>query len=510
MMRSQTYSGARVRASLRIFAIGKAVSAPATILLVFLLASVMSKPEYASYVGAAALLEIGVAFGTLGIEWIAQTSVAAIRVRGNPAQFRRAIRVLFAAQSGAYLAFGLIGMIFAVPIASLLSNVVTPEVVRLYSLVLMVEGPLRMLRDGLLGVLLLQQAVQISQIARVVGMYVGVAVVVGTDSPVTAVSVAAIELFAASVSLAIAVTALVSCLRADEVNPSMSSDLGEFIGRGSYRFAANAYGSFLLTLPLGTEIMTTFVARYLGVEPTAAFGFVARLMETVKRYLPMDLLYAVVKPVTIGRFEQSGRNFQVLSTDVNMMLKANLVTLGFGIAIGLAVGGPLVATLSSGNVQTAPMLLAVLLATLFGHSLRRAVELVAFLAGRSQTFLHASVVCVLVPLSLVLLLPWFPSLYVVPIVTSAIDVLFSTLVVIGIRMRGFPLAFDWKMWIRLAIGCAAGGASGRVIYGLSHGTTALALGVAAAVAAFALTILVLRVIGADDLRMVRSLARAKA
>jgi Fe2+ transport system protein B len=61
------YGPSRIRASLMAFALGKAISAPLSLLLILMLAAVMPHTEYGSYVAATAMLEIGVVLGPLGV-----------------------------------------------------------------------------------------------------------------------------------------------------------------------------------------------------------------------------------------------------------------------------------------------------------------------------------------------------------------------------------------------------------------------------------------------------------
>jgi hypothetical protein len=105
-MRPQPYSGAQIRASLVAYSIGKAISAPLSLLLILLLASVMQRSEYAGYIAATAVLEICVVLGCFGVEWVMQTALAAIRVHGNGLQLRRAVFRLGAVP---FLTYGLLG-----------------------------------------------------------------------------------------------------------------------------------------------------------------------------------------------------------------------------------------------------------------------------------------------------------------------------------------------------------------------------------------------------------------
>ena len=198
------YSGAQIRASLVAYSIGKAISAPLSLLLILLLASVMQRTEYASYIAATAVLEICVVLGTFGVEWVMQTSLAAIRVHGNGLQLRRAVFRLGAVP---FVSYGLLGTALwmqADRVSELLCGVAAPDLLRVYAVVLMLEGPARILRDSLMAVLLLQRIGQVSLVVRVVAVFVMVAAVLLTGHTLDAITLGRIEIAAAAIGLLIA------------------------------------------------------------------------------------------------------------------------------------------------------------------------------------------------------------------------------------------------------------------------------------------------------------------
>lgn len=497
---------------MRAFAIGKAISAPLTLLLVLVLAAVMSREQYASYVAAVAVLEIAVVLGTVGLDWVLQTTIAGVVVRGNAAQLVHAMLLLGMLPVVPYVLLAAALWQLAPAIDAAMGGVVTVEVLRLYAAVLLVEGPTRMLRDQMLGALLMQRVCQLAQIVRIVVLFGAVAACVMLDVEVLASTVAHAELAAACASLAVTAAGFAARVRRAWPSSGMSDALGAWLGWRSARFAANAYGSFVLMLPLGTEVMTAIVARYLGADATAAFGFVARLMEIARRYLPMDMFYSVLRPAAIGRYEsgEGSAAFAQLRTDVDRMVGANLIVVGLGTAVALAAGSPIVALLSRGNVESPPLLFPALLALLATHSIRRGVELVAYVVGQSGVFARAALSSLAAPVLTVLVLTGTGQVQLAPVVVVLVDLAYSGLAILGLRRAGWPVGFNYRRWLALAGATGISGAAGAMAIEHVPGLVGTIGAVLVAVSVYVAACWALGVVDPGERLWVRSLIRSRA
>ena len=499
-MSEHHYSGGRIRASMIAFAIGKGISAPMSLLLILVLAAVMSRTEYASYIATVAVLEIGVVLGTLGIEWVTQTVLAGIRVRGNAAQLRHAVLLLGVLPVVPYLLLAGALWQFAPRLSAALGGVATSEVLRLYAVVLAIEGPTRMLRDSLMAVLLLQRTAQVSQVLRVVVTFAIVVTMALAGTPIEAVDVARAEVIAASVAMAAAVTAVAWFLWTERPRRWMDDRIGDWVGWRSVRFASHAYGSLLMMMLVGTDMMTALVARYLGAEATAAFGFVVRLVETARRYLPMDMFWGVLRPAAIGRYEGNGRDMRVLMSDINRMVEANLLTVGAGLTLALSAGDGAVTVLTKGNVDVPALLLFALIPLLATHTLRRAVELVAYTRGRSADFVRASTTSLLAPPAIIVALLTTGLVHAAPLAVLVVDVLFVWVAMAALSRAGHAVTFNRERWVRLLVAVALGGLAGAAVHAFVPGLagTGIALALAVALGVYGILVLRLRVVDHED------------
>lgn len=509
-MGSQPYSIGRILANFRSLVLGKLLSAPLTFALLIMLASWMPRKDYAAYIAATALLEIGVWVGTCGIDWLMQTVIARIRVHGSAAALRRAAVVLGIVQ---FVPYGLLaagGWLFAPQLSALLSGVASVEVIRLYAIVLAIEGPTRMLRDNLMAVLLMQGGVQIAQIARVVAMFAGVAILPMLGGQVEAIDVAHAEIAASSISALLVVCYIARYLWNERGSAHGDADIRPYFGRDAFRLALHAYLSFMLTLTMGGDLITALVARFLGTDATALYGFVSRLIDAGRRFLPMDLFYAILRPATIGRFEVSGGDRKVLIRDGNLMLRANLLVLGAATATAIAAGQALVPFLSRGSVHAEEAFIAAaLLLPLWNHTLRRVVELVAFIIGRSRAFLNGAWACALAPIFLFVALPATRSLYTVPATLVVVDLLFTAIVIRQLRDELPRSSFDWRTGARILLAALASGLAAMPVARSIDGLAGILLGTIVACTVYVAVLFVVGAVNAAQVRDVMDLARRK-
>lgn len=460
--REAPYSNGRVRAGLLAYSLGKGISAPLSLLLILMLAAILPRSEYAGYVAAAALLEIGVVLGSLGVEWVMQTTIAGILVHGNGWQLRRAVLRLGCLPFLSYAVLAAGFWVGADTLSSMLGHVAGAELLRLYAVVLAIEGPTRVLRDSLMSIMLLQRIAQVSLVLRVVMVFALVGVAQGLGAPLVAADIARFEIAAAALALAVTLRALRGHLRHRGGSGTEDASIARWVGWRSARFAAHAYASVVLMLLVGTDVMTALVARCLGADATAAFGFVVRLVEMARRYLPADLFWGVVRPAAIGRYETGARDPRQLMRDCNRMIDANLLAVGLAMALALTIGDVVVQRASNGRAEGASLLLA-LLPLLASHSVRRATELYAYTRGRSALFAQAALSCLLAPPLAIVLMRQTGLPHAAAWSVLAADLLFIALAVRGLRAVGEPLRFNRARWIRMALSAALAGAAGLTL-----------------------------------------------
>ena len=422
-------TNARIRSGFVHYALGKLLSAPLSLITLVLLARVLPASEYAAWLTCMAVVEMTIVVGGLGLEWLMQTTSVTVQAEGNARQLQR-VRLLFIGLPVTIqaLAGGLVAAV-AQPLSAWLGGVVSPGQVLLAGYVIALEGPVRLLRDSFMPILMMQAQAQWCTVIRVLGLLIPVAAfslassTVGSGRPITADEVLLIEVLASAVTLASVLSLLAWRLWRDRPREPMSGSVRGWLGWPAWRFAFHAWFSILMMLLLGTDLLITQVARHLGPEATAAFGFAVRWLEVIRRYLPVDLFWGAVRPAVIARHQAAGRDPQVLLRDAWRMVAANLGAVLVILLLTLAAGDAVLAWLSASRVPVLPGLLACLVLLLIGHTLRRVLELIAYLAGASGAFAIASLLCLAGPPAVSLALRGWPVPHAAVIAAAAVDLL---------------------------------------------------------------------------------------
>ena len=451
-MRNSTYSPSNIRASLRKFAIGKAITAPGTFLLVFVLAATMPGPDYAAYVVATSGLELALAISAFGLDWIMQMAIPSARTHGNNTQLRKLVALLAGLQAVPYLLCGTCFWLFSELISRGLGGVAPAELIEFYGLIVVAEGCGRMFRDQILSALLMQGVVQVLTLMRLLIMGGAIFWFWMSGDTITAQRIAYVELTASCMTVLVGGLSLLHYLRRGPgTDETGDTSIRRWFGLDSFRLAKHAYGSFLLTMCLSAELATIFVARYLGADATGAFGFAIRVVDQIRRFLPMDLLWSLIRPALVGRYETFGQNFQILTKDITLVLRANLILLGGAMVVFFGIGEQLIATLTHGKVVLPAFLLAAFLPQVLGHSVRRSLELMSFMVGQSRVFLRGSLAALAAPLLYLLLVTTFPSLYLIALGMTIAEALFSSIVAYGLHRAGYKLNVKLSQWVMLAV-----------------------------------------------------------
>ena len=418
-------TNARIRIGFMHYALGKLLSAPLSLITLVLLARLLPSGDYAAWLTCMAVVEMTIVVGGLGLEWLMQTTSVAVQAEGNPRQLQR-VRLLFIVLPVGVQAMAGLTVATAAPLLSgWLGAVASPEQLRLAGWIIALEGPVRLLRDSFMPILMMQAQAQWCTIIRVLGLLIPVLVLSQADSAraIAADQVLSIEVLASGFTLLSVLGLLALRLWQDRPRQPMPGSVRAWLGWPAWRFAFHAWLSILMMLLLGTDLLITQVARHLGPEATAAFGFAVRWLEVIRRYLPVDLFWGAVRPAVIARHQAAGRDPQVLVRDAWRMVAANLAAVLVVLALTLMVGDTVLAGLSASRVPVLPALLACLVLLLIGHTLRRVLELMAYLAGASGAFAMASLLCLAGPPAVTLALRWWPAPHAAVLAAVAVDLL---------------------------------------------------------------------------------------
>lgn len=445
------YSSSRVRKSVVQFLSGKVGSAALNFTAFVLVARALSTTDYGYYVSALAVVELTLSFSSLGIDWVAARYIPEFRTRA-PAQLLRAfIRRLVLLQCGILFAAAAILALLSHAVATALNIPAAGNVLLVYAGYLAIEGAGRMLRDQMLNGLMQQGWSQVVMIARNTLWVLGLLWLLDSGSDVGVVSVAMVELAAATVALLGGITALLSILRGDTAfrdatwTPPQRTDM--------FRLARSAYASYLISLGYGVQVLTLLLARFSGIEAAATFGFARNLADQVRKYLPTDLLLGIVRPALISRYT-NGRNFATFADNVGLLFQIGCIALVPVLLLALVFGSLLGEVLGHGKYAGSWPIIALLFAGLIPLSHRKVVELLANTVACAHVCVRANVVLIAIPVAIAAALYLGAPAWAAVAALIGAECLFNALVVRGLRVRGFYYRFSWIFMMKIVLAVA--------------------------------------------------------
>lgn len=431
-MSAAPYSGEALKRSALHFLTGKVVSAALTLLLVLWLVRLLPIEEYGVYVTLVAGMELTFGLAGLGLSWMAVRYLPEYRLHANGSVLSSLAIRLIIWQSMSLLCFVLALYLGMEQLLATVDLSIYLHAAELYLLVFLVEGHGRQVRENLLGGLLQQASVQLSQITRNL-VFLAVLALMAMTSTVTLIDVIKAELAASIFSAAIAQISLFQYLMAHNKSVGQTGWL-EPTSIEMWRTALKMYLSEILTMIYSTQVFVILVQRYLGLESTAVFGFLRSLYEQISRYLPATLLIGLVRPKLVASFVSSG-SVKELALNANLAGKLSLFVLMPLVAFTGAVGQELVSHLSGARFVHTGMLFLGFMLVLIPYSQRQILETVAVAAGQSSLCTRAAFSGLLIlPLMYVLLLGGM-GLWAAIISLAVGHLLFNSIMLIGLSRK---------------------------------------------------------------------------
>jgi O-antigen/teichoic acid export membrane protein len=455
MQLADPYRAGAVRGSLVAFLVGRGVSAVLTFTAFALAARVLPLVQYGIYVTALATLETGLALATAGLDWVAARLLPEYRLHGGGRATARAVGALVGAQvllyagvaAGAYAGAAYWGRLLRLEAA----EAILPWVAAL----LVVEGAARIFRDQMLGALMRQGAGQLGQSFRSGLLVVWLGMDWLAPRTITALEMMQYELLAAVAGAVVGGGLLVRELWRLRHLPPAPRWVAPKV-RHLFALAIHMYFNHVLALVYGANVLALLLARMLGAEAVALFGFGNGFAQQVRRYLPTDLLQNVVRPTLFAFFSRT-RDFPALMMRLCLWLKSSLIMVMPIVVYLVAFGEHAAGILGGEQFRGAWPVLAVLLLGAGASALRRVVELASNAVMASALCVKAGIWLLAMPVLTILILMGGGGLLPVVALTVVAEVFYGWRVIAGLRKRGYVFPFDWGGGVRLLLwsGCAS-------------------------------------------------------
>jgi O-antigen/teichoic acid export membrane protein len=477
-MSAGSYSGSRFRAALLHYVLGRGANALASITLFVLLARALDVRSYGSYVAVWALMELLLAIGNLGTDWVSTTELPRLRQGQAWSTMRRLVRAVLATQ---LLSFGSLAVLLVVGgpmLANWLGVSAAPaEIWPWIALSLLAEGLGRSLRDQMLSSLLLQWLAQAVQLLRNL-IVLTVAFLLHGGHGLELLQLLRVEAVASAASALLAWANLHWHLRHPDAGAAMSLD-----ARRLRQTALHAWLGSLGALLISPQVLLLLASRSLGAEATALLGFARNLAEQVRRFMPIEFGFSLLRTYLVSR-QKEGGDGSALVTRSQVAWKLNLLILLPVWICAWIWGDALAELVGGGKFANAGLLLACWLSWVLIWSHHRLSDSFAHLLGRSDAVGKASLLLSPLPLLWLALLPRTEALWSVLLLVVA--ELFYSLLVSRIALAHAGLRYPWaslRPWRWLAVTALTGAVAGfllrdlLVIWG-GLAVTALAWGLA--------------------------------
>jgi len=415
------YSSAAFRYNTILFLIGKLFSALLTFVTLLLVVRLLTAKEYGAYVVFVAGIEITLAMTTLGLPWVSARYLPEFRLYANGKMLIHFVWQITAWIS-LFLIVGALLLWTAVPWLLPSELAQYTDVTKLYLLLLLIEGLGRYIRESILGPLMQQARMQISQLLRNLTLLLLIGITM-SQGQVYLYHVVFAELIASVLGTVLAVLGLIQYLQMyrdlqakDDWQPPKWSEM--------WRVARNMYLGSLITQSYSPQVFVFLIQRYLGLEVAALFGFLRSLYLQATNYLPAVLLSNLIRPMLVASFVGKG-GMAELTFNANLVGKLSMFMLMPILIFVWLAGSELTNLLSGGLFNEENYYLAGLLLALIPLSQRQILEIVAVTSDKSYLCSWGAILGALVLPIAYLLLESGLGLWSIVISIAVSQILFS-------------------------------------------------------------------------------------
>ncbi|MRV74183.1 oligosaccharide flippase family protein [Duganella sp. FT92W] len=456
-MSGSPYGGKALKSGMAAFLAGRGASALLTFTAFALAARLLPLAEYGHYAAALALMELALALSSGGLEWVSARVLPEARMQAGGRATVRLLLQIAGLQGALVLATATVVSLAAPLLASLLGMPEARHAFMLAGVLVAVEGIGRLSRDQMLGLLMEQRFGQIAQVVRAGTLVLQLWLSPGSGTAMDANAMLWLEITAGICALMVGTALLALCLWRLRPVPAVQPGWQPPPRRVLARLAWHNFANYLLSLLYGPQIITMLVARVLGAEAVAVYGFARAFADQVRRYLPTDLLQSVVRPALIAYYA-SGRSFSELSVRLGLWLKSSLMALFPLLVLFTAFGEQGMAVIGGARYAQAWPVVVLLLCGAATMACRRVLELGCNTVLQSDICVRATVALLATPPLIALVLYATERLLPAVALAVAAECIFCWRVIQGLKQRGYMGHWDVQGGVRLLLAWGAASA----------------------------------------------------
>ncbi|MBB4842299.1 O-antigen/teichoic acid export membrane protein [Paucibacter oligotrophus] len=445
------YSRQRTIRNAKIFVLGKACSAALNVFWLGLLVRLLDLGDYAVYVAAIATLEAGIALSSFGVEWLLLRYVPEYVVHGDGGRLKRFIGLAVVVRIAATclaVALGMAVLHFRHQPALVFQAGVGP----LLAVLLLSEASMRLLRENALESMGRQGFTQLGVMLRTGLMLVAALWFSRHENTLAVQTLLTIEVVVSLITLAYAGIVVAIAVRDVGGQRAVSIEWRPPAFREAFKAGWNNYLSSLMSFPLTLQALLLMVSSIGSPTVVASFGFIVRLVEIMRGYLPGMMLMNVLRPRFVGMFARF-KDFVPVAREAALASRLSALTVAPLVGITALYGDTLLSLASGGKITSGRWVLAAFTMTLIVRVHRQISVVLVNCVELSGLLLRAGL-CALV----VLPLSWW-SAYQGWAVWGAFAVVvwdecvWVLTMVLGLRRAGYAWQGEWLFMFKL-LGCA--------------------------------------------------------
>ncbi len=398
MLSNSPYTVSRFRRAFMHFIGGRVVQAIARAILLLMIVRVLEVEEYGAYMLVVGIAEMTLLVASFGLVSLGQRYVPQYATNGTRRMTTKFVTGLLVMQGVILILVALGAWLLWPKAASFLGIEQQGTSINTTVALLIFLVPAFRFVGELLEALLEQARVQIARALMPIGRVIGLVGLIYSGMSVGFEQVLIIDVLVTLICLLLAVGFLIN-----RVN-KLSDGQGEKPStREMVRFAWHMAWVNLLSSTSTPGAIRVVVAGALSIVEVGIFGFLQSIQRLVSRYMPGVLLRGLVRPILVSRAVASN-DLEKVSYGANILIKSNLLMVGFGCVIVGVAGDQLVDLLSGGKFPDSGFTLLLLLIALAVTSQRPVYEMVMQITGHTRTLTATSFVA---PVSLAMM--WFCS-----------------------------------------------------------------------------------------------------
>lgn len=460
---AEYYSISRLRWNTLVFTGGKGINAILSLSIFALIASSLSKADFAIYAWLIAFVELSTNLSRFGINWAVDRYVPQLRSTMNSLALRRFILVMTGLRMSVVL---LMAIVFYWAGEALLSWSGKEDWIPAFDRYILIMIPFAVMtffRDVVFQSLLQQAHSQANTTIRhLIFLCVLFASLLLSDA-MTIEQVIYGDIAATVVAAVLSLFQIRYILRQlpyETAPTSTTMPSWPTIAK----FAGNSYANEVLRMSGSGYAVMTAAPQLLTTVALAPYGFCQTLFTQLNRFLPAHLFSGLYRPRLISQYTKTG-SFSDLNWQLIVILKVSNYILAAGIAVFSVYGREILTLLSGGKYADAHglMLLFLFLMLIDNHrqvlmALCNTIERVEFLS-RASLFLPF-----VVPIAIGLFHAGLGAFGMTMALITA-DILCVGAIVYQLRANGYQLEVDLPGQARIAAAALITVAFGMVIHG---------------------------------------------